>query len=229
MAGGSTSSREQNFWPGFVDALTNVVLVMVFVVVVFAIVMFGGMFKLAKSQIHIQVEKRLEEEAERATSQTALAKFDAASQRARADRLEEENRKLLAALQASRPVPIGGQPAPARGTQLNVPAVTISGQTPSITVSYALGVTTMEKKLLESLDAAISGFDGAVNWEVSLRARMSEVSPSEARRLAFYRIAVLRDHLVSKGVRPERIETIILDEPGRDGRSSVTIQLRKES
>ena len=33
MAGGSTSSREQNFWPGFVDALTNVVLVMVFIVV----------------------------------------------------------------------------------------------------------------------------------------------------------------------------------------------------
>ncbi|WP_293778287.1 hypothetical protein [uncultured Oxalicibacterium sp.] len=32
--------KEQNFWPGFVDALSNVVLVMIFVVVVFVVTLF---------------------------------------------------------------------------------------------------------------------------------------------------------------------------------------------
>jgi outer membrane protein OmpA-like peptidoglycan-associated protein len=45
MEGGG---REQNFWPGFVDALSNVVLVMIFVVVVFVVTLFYYSQKLAQ-------------------------------------------------------------------------------------------------------------------------------------------------------------------------------------
>jgi len=40
--------KEQNFWPGFVDALSNVVLVMIFVVVVFVVTLFYYSQKLAQ-------------------------------------------------------------------------------------------------------------------------------------------------------------------------------------
>jgi hypothetical protein len=50
--------KEQNFWPGFVDALSNVVLVMIFVVVVFVVTLFYYSQKLAEYKAHKFVEKR---------------------------------------------------------------------------------------------------------------------------------------------------------------------------
>jgi outer membrane protein OmpA-like peptidoglycan-associated protein len=55
--------REQNFWPGFVDALSNVVLVMIFVVVVFVVTLFYYSQKLAEYKAHQYVEKRESEQA----------------------------------------------------------------------------------------------------------------------------------------------------------------------
>lgn len=43
--------KEQNFWPGFVDALSNVVLVMIFVVVVFVVTLFYYSQKLAQIKV----------------------------------------------------------------------------------------------------------------------------------------------------------------------------------
>lgn len=49
--------KEQNFWPGFVDALSNVVLVMIFVVVVFVVTLFYYSQKLAEIRINKMVTK----------------------------------------------------------------------------------------------------------------------------------------------------------------------------
>lgn len=237
MAGGSTNSREQNFWPGFVDALTNVVLVMVFVVVVFAIALFASVAKITKTYVDRQVTDRLHGEMKSIAERTEQAIQAADAQRARADELQAQNASLSAALQVANEMAsrvasstcVGGNASATRQQPSEVPPVSISGRYPSITVTYGSGVTKLEKKLLEALDEAIAGYEGAPEWEVSLRARTSELSPSEAQRLAFYRISVLRDYLVSRGVRPERIETVILPEVNRGGRSTVTLQLKKAS
>lgn len=50
-------SKEQNFWPGFVDALSNVVLVMIFVVVVFVVTLFYYSQKLAEIRVSKMVSK----------------------------------------------------------------------------------------------------------------------------------------------------------------------------
>lgn len=55
MEGGG---REQNFWPGFVDALSNVVLVMIFVVVVFVVTLFYYSQKLAQFKAIKFIEKK---------------------------------------------------------------------------------------------------------------------------------------------------------------------------
>lgn len=49
--------KEQNFWPGFVDALSNVVLVMIFVVVVFVVTLFYYSQKLAEIRVSKMVTK----------------------------------------------------------------------------------------------------------------------------------------------------------------------------
>lgn len=50
--------KEQNFWPGFVDALSNVVLVMIFVVVVFVLTLFYYSQKLAQFRAVKFIEKK---------------------------------------------------------------------------------------------------------------------------------------------------------------------------
>lgn len=50
--------KEQNFWPGFVDALSNVVLVMIFVVVVFVLTLFYYSQKLAEFRAVKFIEKK---------------------------------------------------------------------------------------------------------------------------------------------------------------------------
>ncbi|MDY7578539.1 hypothetical protein RGU70_09410 [Herbaspirillum sp. RTI4] len=50
--------KEQNFWPGFVDALSNVVLVMIFVVVVFVVTLFYYSQKLAQIKALKLIQKR---------------------------------------------------------------------------------------------------------------------------------------------------------------------------
>ncbi|MFJ2712354.1 hypothetical protein ACIOZM_15895 [Pseudomonas sp. NPDC087346] len=224
---GDSNSREQNFWPGFVDALTNVVLVMVFVVVVFAISMFSSMLKISKVKVEQSVEKKVEERSVQAKQLVSQAQAETQVERERAERLQEENQRLSEALGAAQQIPFaeGDPAAPSRNTQPQSP-VTISGRRPSINVSYALGVTTLEEKLIAALDGALGGYESAGRWKVLLQASMAEPSPSEARRLAFYRIAVLRDHLVSKGVAPGNIESVILNAPATDGRSHVAVRIR---
>ncbi len=43
--------REQNFWPGFVDALSNLVLTLVFVMVIFVLALFYLSSKVSKSKL----------------------------------------------------------------------------------------------------------------------------------------------------------------------------------
>lgn len=74
--------KEQNFWPGFVDALSNVVLVMIFVVVVFVVTLFYYSQKLTQFRTAKLIERQEQQVQEvlPPTSKSAV------------DRREEENR-----------------------------------------------------------------------------------------------------------------------------------------
>jgi type II secretory pathway pseudopilin PulG len=223
MAGGS--SREQNYWPGFVDALTNVVLVMVFVIVVFAISIFGAMVKLSHAQLERNVAERMRQQNQAMQISLQQAQLEVQRQRAIAEQLRQENEQRVSTSATHTPQ-TSGNASPHRSKSQPAAPVVISGKMPNISVSYAYGVTTLEDKLLNVLDNAIGDFSGAGQWHVVMEATMAEPAPSEARRLAFYRIAVLRDHLVTKGIPPSHIETVILDTPSQDDLSHVSIQIR---
>jgi type II secretory pathway pseudopilin PulG len=222
---GDSSSREQNYWPGFVDALTNVVLVMVFVIVVFAISMFGALIKLSNAHLQRNLAERMHEKNQSIQQSLQEAQAEAKREHERAELLQQENQRLHSELIGQQQAV--GKARPRQAHSEMAPAVVISGKMPNISLSYALGVTALEKKLMQSLDGLIGDFDKASQWHVLLHATMAEPAPSEARRLAFYRIAVIRDHLVAQGVLPQHIETVILDTPSSDSRSHVDVQIRR--
>lgn len=76
--------REQNFWPGFVDALSNVVLVMIFVVVVFVVTLFYYSQKLAQtkvSQLISQTQSQNQREVKASQKDVAAAERSGAERR----------------------------------------------------------------------------------------------------------------------------------------------------
>jgi hypothetical protein len=226
MAGGS--GREQNYWPGFVDALSNVILVMIFVTLVFS----AAIAFLASKTVKVKVATEVAQQVEVKTAEGIQATADAEQRVASLERLiaalKSENLALKDLLQRRAARAEGQAGLPSRSPESKAP-VTITGQGDTVLLSYALGVTSMEDKLFGTLGEALGGYTGADRWEVLLEARTAEASPSEARRLAFYRIAMLRDHLVAKGVASTRIDSVIRDAPAQAGRSEVTIRLRRRS
>lgn len=234
MAGGSSSSREQNFWPGFVDALTNVVLVMVFTLVVFSLALFYFMTKRVKVQVDGAVKQQVQEKIgdyeQRASSLAAAHDKIVGELQVKLSAAAAENARLSKAAQAAslRPDVEGQAGQPKASTPPKAP-VAISGRGELITVSFAPGITSMEQKLYDALDAAIGGYDDAASWKMSIVARSGETSPSEGRRLGFYRIALIRDHLVTKGVRAAQIDNVIQEASPSDttSRSLVTLRIQR--
>ena len=103
MEGGG--GREQNFWPGFVDALSNVVLVMIFVVVVFVVTLFYYSQKLAQFKaVKFMEKKELQEQvATPSKNQPNISRLDD-GQNPDAARLKLESQeqiKEIAALEAN--------------------------------------------------------------------------------------------------------------------------------
>jgi len=108
MAGGG-SDKEQNYWPGFVDALSNVVLTLVFVLVVFvfALVITSGKLKQKSAQMAEQqtVQEKtsrerttdLEAEVRTITSTRDKLAAELVAARESRDRMERELKELESA------------------------------------------------------------------------------------------------------------------------------------
>lgn len=227
MAGGG-SSREQNFWPGFVDALTNLVLVLVFVVVVFTFALFYFASQLAKQKIN-----EVRAEYEKSAFERMLSAKELKSMR--------ETRRALTRDVSSKMTPGGGTPssgASNSGTRTDIERnasqaqpldqglpVAVTGQGGAVVVAFAPGVADLSQKETSAIDAALGAVDAARRYE--LTAEPAEPSPSEGRRLAYYRIAAIRNHLVAAGVPPENIDMVIGDPaPAGTPRSRVVIRTR---
>lgn len=99
--------KEQNFWPGFVDALSNVVLVMIFVVVVFVVTLFYYSQKLAQMKVSKLVSQSQTQvvDGQVKNQQTTLVKAtenvdvnvaEARSERQSAQEIEELKREVTA-------------------------------------------------------------------------------------------------------------------------------------
>lgn len=230
MAGGG-SGREQNFWPGFVDALTNLVLVMVFVVVVFTVALFYFTTLIAKNQIDTksQTAKAEAQAIYQEKVDEAHKSMDQMSQQIK--QLSEENKQLQesavsdSASNLKRPQEIDVDRVQQTEDKAHPPAF-VSGKGPVISINFAPGATDLTPELFERLDAGAGSYADAGKWEIDLTAEPAEASYSEGRRLAYYRIVVLRNHFIEKGVRAGAIHSIIGPAQTKLTRSRVVVRLR---
>lgn len=223
------SGQEQNYWPGFVDALSNVVLTLVFVLVifVFALMMASNkveekMRQVIDAQKAAKVEKvtesQLEQEVE--TLRKQLVQTQAALEKMKLS-LEKEviNPDQIDAMemQEDKRIVVKTPEEAARSG-----AVSIVKKNPdSIKLDFPDSVSEMDMKssddLYKMLDPMRSQIKGK---KIIIRSVIGPESYSAAKRLAYYRVLVVRTFLMTRlRVDPERISyTIIKPETPDVGR-----------
>jgi len=193
--------REQNFWPGFVDALSNLVLTLVFVMVIFVLALFYLSSKVSQSKMEALCPATKAELAE--------VKKD----------LDETRSALRVALSQASQVEERVKVSKTQATQLKKEKIStdVSGGGPAITIRFPVGVVELDEDGKRALDQAISPLIAAGRQiKTNLSAVPGPETYSEGKRIAFFRAVAIRNYLISKGVSKGDIDSKVLGHDKRD-------------
>jgi hypothetical protein len=234
--------EQQDYWPGFVDALSNVVLTLVFVlvVIVFALVLSSNKveqkaIELARESHEKQVQKTAAE-SEMMDLRKELREAMKALQDAQA--LAAELKKQLEALKSQDPgkesksqlqpkIKIAVDPAKQAKKQA-IEDSEIDQNVGVIVISFPLGVFELSDKAKEDLATALAPYkDKLTSTAPALRSIQGAESFSEARRLAYFRGLSVRNFLIDKGYGTGKTISVLLDQEAEVGDGRVEIRFRK--
>lgn len=225
------SGKEQNYWPGFVDALSNVVLTLVFVLVifVFALVMASN-----------KVEKRMQE-----VIKASEARQNS-PQEATQDSLQEIQdlrRKLAAVTSDMEKMRLQQESASMRDKtgDINQAYIEIENKDPKprqspvlirkssddIVLEYPLQTSEMDEKSASELKKiAEPVLANAGKRKIVVRSIIGKEVYSAAKRLAYYRAINVRNFFITQmGQSPANIVTrVVQPNKPENGRVEITVE-----
>lgn len=238
-----SGGREQNYWPGFVDALSNVVLTLVFVLVIFVFALVIASNKVErKMQEVVQSQKAQKDEVEQLSSlkQTtakeaaelkkklaeALAEISALRAQAGSDKKDSGalNQTAMALSNADQHIEIVDKDeAKTKQGVLDIR----QRDKDKIVLGFPLSVTEMDEKSATELGHIVAAIVKSTGkHKILLRSIVGKESFSAARRLAYYRAINTRNFLLTKSnENPNNITTTII-EPTQpeDGRVEIVFE-----
>ncbi|MDM8357398.1 hypothetical protein [Pandoraea communis] len=234
--------ENNNYWPGFVDALANMIMAMIFMVMIFMILMLH--YKLNSGRI---VQSALEQQAKAASASSAppspsppSASPSSSPQESKAE-AAQTSQDAQALLSPQQPVSAStnvtgvlGDPDPIKadhgdylgarpGAGKNPPTVTGTGS--ALRVVYAdqgYELDTQAKAKLNSLTMPLKSRPG-VHLKVIAAATLG-VGYSDSRRLSYYRALGVRSALIEAGWSAAMIDIEIIDHKDTGQPQDVLIQ-----
>lgn len=233
--------EQHDYWPGFVDALSNVVLTLVFVlvVIVFALVISSSKvqqkaIELAHESYEHQQQKQTAE-AEMLDLRRELREAMKALQDSQA--LVAELKKQLEALKSSDPAKETKGPtqqrvkiavAPRTDKKAVIEDSEIDQNVGVIVVTFPIGVFELSEKAKEELLAALAPYkDKLAGTQPALRSVQGAESYSEGKRLAYFRGLSVRNFLIDKNFGTGRTISVMLDQEAEVGDGRVEIRFRR--
>ncbi len=187
MASGGSGANA--YWPGFVDALTNVVIAMIFVVVVLAISLSFAAQMMGKKL----AEKYIQEHKEK-TAQAPPAAAPAAPLQLKESALEKTTR-----------IAVAGNEAPASTAGGAVRQVRNTLQ-----LDYAASAITLDAAAADRFKAAVAALGGNLaQRRVQIVASGPGMAISDNQRAAYLRVMAVRNTLLELGVGADRIDVRI--------------------
>lgn len=233
------NGRQQNYWPGFVDALSNLVLTLVFVMTIFILALFYLSSKVTQGKIDnlCQEPKAELAQAKKDIDESRNALLVALTEAKQAQEQIQTLKKELVRSDATqktgslldRRVDINVR----KGKPLrdNKTSTETSGNGSAITIRFPAGVVELDEGAKEALDKVLAPLLAEKQQiKVNLNAVPGPETYSEGRRLSFFRAVSIRNYLIFKGVSKAGIESKVaehgnLDPDDPDGR--VVIQLQR--
>lgn len=216
------SKDEGGYWPGFVDALTNVVFVMIIVVVVLMLMFMSTLLRV----VHV--------ERERAVADRAAA--EAMHEKAVQEQQQQQQSQVLSAV----PEKTQRQPTPAPAQTNNVALIQVTpvqklkalsgdvaAEAAMVFISFPARESAVDERALAALKGQLaSRLDEVRTNGISLRSDAVPPFVSEGRRLAYYRIVGIREWLLANGVASDKIDLRISDTPSVEGKQGVLVMSR---
>lgn len=191
MSGGGSGANA--YWPGFVDALTNVVIAMIFVVVVLAISLSFAAQMMGKKL----AEKLIQEHQAKA----ALAQPPPKAAAAPAPQPElppsvlQKTTRIAVAGNESAASAAGGAVRQVRNT---------------VQLDYAAAAITLDAAAADRFKAAVAALGGSLGQRsAQIVASGAGMALSDNQRAAYLRVMAVRNTLLDLGVSPERIQVRI--------------------
>jgi|JI10StandDraft_1071094.scaffolds.fasta_scaffold308859_2 hypothetical protein len=187
MSGGGSGANA--YWPGFVDALTNVVIAMIFVVVVLAISL-----SFAAQMMGKKLAEKLIEEHKAKVAQAPPAPAVPAQLPAQESALARTTR-----------IAVVGNEAPA-----SAPATAVRQVRNTLQLDYAAAAITLDPAAADRFKAAVAGLGGSLaQRRVQIVAGGPGMSISDNQRAAYLRVMAVRNMLLELGLAADRIDVRI--------------------
>jgi outer membrane protein OmpA-like peptidoglycan-associated protein len=182
-----TGGRDENYWPGFVDVLSNVVLTLVFVLIVFVFAL-----SISANKVEQRMQEVIKAEAE-LKAKTELAKASTAS----AESVQSEQVPILVDQKNVEIIAEKKDDA----DKVSVSVVALKRESDKLVVSYPKSVVEIDAKSYLDLYEALQAYKvRAGNYKILLRSVTGSEAYSVSRRLAYYRAITIRNYLIEKGI-----------------------------
>lgn len=201
---GASSDGEMNYWPGFVDALANLVLALVFVVVIFTLALAVISAKVAKEAAAREIERMRNEDSRSQLEKDLRAQIAQLQQQLKDSQLKLE----VAVKDVPKPPPLAKQ-------------ASIVGQ--EIIFTYEPGAFELGPEAVAELDKMVKMKGGLAGKNIKLTAFQASGAFSSEKRAAYFRMITLRNLLIDRGASPANIATSTAPEtlPGLKGQVKV--------
>jgi hypothetical protein len=206
----SASDENENHWPGYVDALTTMTMMLIFVMMILSIAMFSMSENVSRSLV-----EKIAESAGVTVSGENLTTEDLAQKVS--EKIEEK--KLREVVKAGQ-----GLPGEERKISSGADAITRKDNEPVQTARSPALLTLTFKPRAISLDEPSHGemkaflegsghVSGEGRMELRAYANAEAGGISDSRRVAYYRAMTIRTRLIALGIAASRITVMVEDRP----------------
>ena len=233
MAGAAQEGEDENYWPGFVDALTTMVMVLTFIMMILGITVFSLSQNVSKALL-ADVAKAVDVETKPTDFSEELAKRIVAAIVSQRNDIDGQKRKAQDIV-TEKPLEERSQ----RETVLSLPGEKHISQAPADLKPLASGAAAgaSEVALTIVFQPNAASFDDAVRREITNFANKSRDAEfiirafavenggtiSEARRLAYYRAMLIRQEMIKARLKPAQVQAQIDDSADIANRSVVRV------
>lgn len=188
MEGGG--GREQNYWPGFVDVLSNVVLVLVFVLVVFVMAL-----SLSANKVEQKMQEIVKQKNDAKKEGCGEQKSSNVEKNNSGEGKKNENETIAGNIEIK-----NTEDTQLSGIKLDGAPVDIKESSGKLILYYPLSGVELDKKAAAELEAVLEkNREKLKKYKIILNSYIGKEQYSVANRLAYYRILYVRKFLIDKG------------------------------